>query len=225
MNDIRLSEGHSEDTRLRDAYARAVEMRRAPNRDACPSPTALFALVRREGEETVRLETLDHALACHECRGELELLRAIETAGGAVTHRAVERLRWRRAASVALAASVLLAVTVGPGRRVWDNEGEPVMRGEGDAVTLLAPPSSEAVTTASPLAFAWRAVPGAQRYTFELLTTEGTVALQRATTDTTLIVAPPHGLRAGEYRWWVSARTDAGASLRSGARPLVLHAP
>ena len=225
MNEEQAGEEGLGDARLRDAYAQAVALRREPSRGACASPDALLAVVRREGREDIRLATLDHVLACPDCGRELELLRSIERAGGVATQRAVEGLRWRRAASVALAASVLLAITLGPGRTLWDDRGEPVTRGDGAGLVLLAPHWSETVTTASPLTFVWHAVPGAERYALELLTTEGAVALKRETADTTLTVAPQHGLGAGEYRWWVSAQTDDGASLRSAARPLVLHAP
>ena len=224
MNEERPGEEHLGDARLRDAYTQAVMARQEPGRGACASPDALLALVRREESEEVRLRTLDHAMACLACRREFELLRSIEGAGGTGTRRAVEGLRWRRAASVALAASALLAVTLGPGRRLWDDSREPVTRG-GGAVILLTPRSLETTAAASPLTFVWHAVPGARRYTFELLTTEGAVALERETADTTLTVAAPHALGAGTYRWWVSAQTDDGANSRSAARALILRAP
>ena len=220
-----MSDERLDDERLRDVYARAVDARRAPGRAGCADPDALLALVRREGPEPARLRTLDHAMACADCRRELELLRAIDRAGNADVGRAVEGLRWRRTAAVALAASALLAVSLVPARRLMDGRDERVMRGDDAGVALLVPTASATATTATPLTFTWHAVPGARRYTVELLDAEGIVALGGETSDTTLALTPPGSLRAGEYRWWVRAQTDDGASVRSAARPLRLLRP
>ena len=90
MNEEQAGEEGLGDARLRDAYAQAVALRREQSRSACASPDALLAVVRREGREDIRLATLDHALACPDCGRELELLRSIERAGGAATHRVAQ---------------------------------------------------------------------------------------------------------------------------------------
>lgn len=207
------------DERLREAYSRAAEARGAPARARCASPEALLAVVRREGREADRLATLDHAMACIACREELELLRAIERAGGADARDAVERIRWRRYATVALAASALLAISLGPGRRYWQRDDGDTMRGAADEVTPVAP-ASDAVVARAPVTFAWRAVPGTRRYTLEVLTSEGAVALSQPTADTTLVVGAPLALSPGEYRWWVRAQAEDGSERRSIARRL-----
>lgn len=219
-----MSEERLDDDRLRAAYAQAVAARGAPARDGCPDPDALLALVRRDGPEAARLHTLDHAMLCPECRREFELLRAIERVGGMDTAHAVERLRWRRVAVVGLAATAVLAVGLGPGRPLWSGRDEPVLRGEAD-IALVAPVPSEAAPVSTPLTFTWRPVPGARRYTVELLAADGTVALGGETADTTLTLAPPASLAAGEYRWLVSAQAADGATTRSAARPLRLLRP
>ncbi|HYC33149.1 MAG TPA: hypothetical protein VEB59_12745, partial [Gemmatimonadales bacterium] len=144
------------EAQVKQIYAASTARRRTD----CPAPEALQALARREGDEQVRLATLDHAMSCAGCRAELDLLRSIEEAGTAVG--AEERAR-RRVWYVpaALAATVLLAV--GLGRFALAPAGdEPVRSGEGAGVALLAP-AAEA-PAGDPLAFAWRPVPGADRY-------------------------------------------------------------
>lgn len=211
------------DQRLREAYARAVEARDVSSRAACVSPEALLALARREGRERDRLATLDHAMSCAACRRELELLRAIERAGDEGVQQAVERIRWRRYVSIAIAASAVLAVlavSLGPGRQLWDRDGGDVARSPGSDVVLLAPATAVSMSAGAPLVFTWRPVPGARDYTLEVLTSEGMVALSRQTPDTSLTVAPPASLAPGEYHWTVRARGDGGAEHRSDARRL-----
>jgi hypothetical protein len=218
-----MSDERFNDARLRDAYARAVEARQVPDRAACPTPDALLAVVRRDGSEEVRLRTLDHAMTCPECGRELELLRSIERAGAANTGAAVRGIRWRRAASIALAASAVLALSLGPGRRLWDDDA--TIRGGESGVVLIAPPVGESVGATSALTFTWHAVPTAHRYDLEILAPDGTVALARQTTDTSLTLGAPTGLVSGAYRWWVTAQTEDGARVRSEARALALRTP
>jgi hypothetical protein len=71
------------DARLRELYGRAL--RTGGTRgvaDPCVSPEEVLALVRKELPEERRLEVLDHVMACHDCRREFDMLRAIEAAGG-----------------------------------------------------------------------------------------------------------------------------------------------
>lgn len=205
------------DERLREAYARALEERARTHRGDCPSPEAMLALARREGPEAERLTTLDHVMSCGHCQQEFELLRALARAGGEESRRAVEQIRWRRYASVALAASVLLAVGVGVSQRFVGDEAD-ITRGPGDGIVLAAPDAEAAVAAASPVVLAWHPVDGATRYTIELLATDGGLAFSGETADTTLIVAAPQS--AGEYRWLVRAQAGDGTERRSAARAL-----
>jgi hypothetical protein len=211
------------DDRLRDAYAAAMAARAAsaPARAACPSAEALHALVHREGRETDRLATLDHAMACPHCRRELELLRAIARAGeesGAIPARG--RPRWPIYVSAALAASLALAMGLGSGRRPWDVAPADVMRGSGADVRLAAPAADATVPRGASLVLAWHPVPGARDYVVEVMAGDGTVAFTGTTADSTLSIPPTGSLPPGEYRWMVRARTADGAERLSPARLL-----
>lgn len=205
------------DDRLREAYARALEERARTHRGDCPSPEAMLALARREGTEAARLTTLDHVMSCGHCQEEFELLRALERAGGDEGRRGAEQIRWRRYASVALAASVLLAVGIGVGQRLGRDDTD-VLRGGTDGIALAAPAAEVAVAASSPVVLVWHPVAGATRYTIELLAADGTLAFSGETADTTLIVAAPPV--AGEYRWLVRAQAGDGTERRSAARAL-----
>lgn len=203
---------------LRDAYQRAVDARRGDMRGDCVPAEALLDLVRRDGPEATRLATLDHVMACAPCREEFELLRSIERAGGAGIAEAVDRLRWRRYASIAAAASVVLAVAIGPGRRLISRDAPPMRGGEVRIETVA--PAAGATVSDRTARFVWRAVPGAHRYVLELLDGGGMVALTRETTDTALTVTLDPAIPAGDYTWWVRAATATGATPRSAARAL-----
>ena len=220
-----MSDDQLDDGRLRDAYLRAVEARVAADRADCPTAEALLHVVRREGSEDVRLATLDHALSCAECRRELELLRSIEKAGRAGAARAVDGIRWRRAATVALAASAVLAISLGPGRRPWRRSDESLVRGGAAGISLTSPATGASAVIGAPVTFTWHPVPSARRYVIELFAPDGALALRGQTADTTLTLVVPGGLAAGQYGWWVSAQTEDGARVSSDARPLLLRTP
>lgn len=206
------------DDELREAYARAMTARRPAGRAGCPSPDELLGLARREGSETARLATLDHAMACGHCQQELELLRAIGAAERRETGHA-RAARWRTPLALALAASVLVAFGLGPGRD-WLRSGPgDAMRGDSDSVALLVPAAGASIATDS-IAFTWRAVAGATRYVVELLDQEGNAALATTTADTTVVIART-AITPGDYRWWVTAELPGGAR-RSEARPVRL---
>lgn len=116
---------------------------------------------------------------------------------------------WRRnGASVALAASALIAV----GLFTWDRSGTvpEATRGAGDGVTLVAPATRPAVGDDA-ANFVWRAVPGATDYEFELLDAAGEPLHQATTSDTVMAWPADVALLPGiEYRWLVRARTPAG---------------
>jgi hypothetical protein len=220
-----VADEHLTDERLQELYERGLVERGTPARLGCVSPEAILALVRREGAEPRRLETLDHVMACAACRGEFELLRSIERAGeqaGAV--RAPARasrptLAWRQVAPFALAASVLLVAGVGVWRQLVRPDGPEVERGASDSVTLLAPGSDDVVS--APVRFAWRAVPGARRYELEVLDADGTPVYALTTGDTIAVLPDVSRLtRGAEYHWWVRATEDAGTQRSSPMRPL-----
>jgi hypothetical protein len=206
--------------RLREIYAGIMGSRgaKAGAVSACPSPEAILALVRREGDEEARLATLDHVMSCAQCRSEFDLLRSIELAGAEVGAAARPgRRKWVLPA--ALAASALLAVVIGRFALPTVPETDVVRSGTGAGVTLLAPPAE--TRAGSPIVFAWNPIAGATRYRLEVLTGDGQVALEAETADTSIVLESAASLDPGDYRWWVSA-AFAGRSARSALRPLRL---
>lgn len=207
------------DEQLRELYSGSLARGGGRGRQRCVSPEAMLAVLRREGTEEQRLETLDHVMACAACRGEMDLLRSIEQAGaeteraGAETGRAgvvlrLPRRAWRALVPLALAASVLLAV--GIGQRFGRSEApDEVLRGAADPVSLVAPPPE--VAAGGPVTFTWQPVPGARSYRLEVLDAQGTVVFAETTGQTSVTLREPGHLAPGlEYRWGVRATTDAG---------------
>src|SRR5687768_16428906 len=127
------------DEALRAAYARAMTEPRSADRAGCPAPDALIALVQRTGPEDMRLATLDHTMSCAACQADFELLRAIDAADRRETATSRRTLRWHRPLMLALAASVVLAIGIGPGRD-WLADRQPdTLRGDASAVTVVGP--------------------------------------------------------------------------------------
>jgi hypothetical protein len=210
------------DERLREIYAGAMSSRgaKADRTASCPSPEVVLALVRREGSEGARLATLDHVMSCVDCRAEFDLLRSIELAGAKTGAEARPgRRSWLVPA--ALAASVLLAVTIGRLALPTAPESEVVRSGADGGVTLVAPPPES--PAGLPMLFAWHPMPGATRYRLEVLTSDGQVALEAETADTAITLQGAAGLAPGDYKWWVGA-SSAGTTARSALRPLRLTA-
>lgn len=207
------------DERLRDLYQHAIAARAPGTRADCPSAERLLALARREGSEAERLHTLDHTMSCGDCMRELELLRVIEKAGGRIAgptagvHR--ERsVSWRRAAPLALAASLVLAVSLVVRERGRD-AGEDRARG-ADSTLALHTPGDATLSTRDSLSVAWAPVSGATRYVVEVLDDGGRTVLSEPATDTVLVVRDLGRLTPGrEYRWWVRAQTLGGGQRSS----------
>jgi hypothetical protein len=208
------------DEALREAYQKALDARRVSGRESCVAPEAMLALLRHEGAEDQRLEALDHVMGCGACRPEFELLRAVEQAGADAKERAGSPRLWiprRFAVPLALAASLILVVTVG--QRLRSPEGPDVERGTTDGVTLLGPPSEIAAGT-SPT-FAWKPVPGAQSYELEVLDEAGALVWDTKTNETSATMPDPILMVPGKsYRWWVRTATPSGNQRASAVRTL-----
>ena len=208
------------DEALREAYQRALDARRVTGREACVSPEAMLSLLRREGSEEQRLEALDHVMGCGACRSEFELLRSIEQAGAAATERAthaVLQFPRRFAVPLALAASLILVVTVG--QRLRMAGGADVERGRTDGITLLGPPPE--ISPGTSPTFAWKPVPGAERYELEVLDEKGTVVFGAKTSETSVTISDPLLSAPGKsFHWWVRATTASGDQRASAARSL-----
>ena len=204
------------DDRLRKAYQARTA---AASSAARPTPEELARLVAGEGSETERLALLDRVLADPVSAREFELLRAIHQAASSTR----AQPRWRRAAPLALAASVLVAVV---GVVTLRNRPADVTRAPhaDGAPVQLSPAADERVAGA--ISFLWNAVPGARGYRLELLTDAGSVATTLATSDTSASYTPTGAAGApGAYRWVVVALFPEGREVPSRARRLVLVTP
>lgn len=203
------------DDRLRELYARALTDDVAKSAgDIHATPEEILALVRRDGPEERRLATLDHVMSCEACTQSFELLRSIEAAGAKV-----ERKRPRRMLPLALAASITLVIGAAVVQQFLLRRPE-LMRGSGSAITLLAPATD--VAAREPVVFAWRPVPGAQRYELEVFNSDDVVIFTTATTDNVVTASSLRLIPQTEYSWWVRAITPAG-QITSSARPLRLR--
>jgi hypothetical protein len=209
--------GELTDSRLQELYAEALARRGLePASGECVSPEDLLALVRREGSEERRLELLDHVMACNDCRRELALLQAIETAGAAMERPSRQQPKiWDRWKPLALAASLLLAVGLGIAVR-HRSSADDITRG-GKSIQLLAPPPEIAV--GQPLVFVWHPLAGALRYRVEVLDRADAVVFTGETRDTMMRVSAGRLRPGGDYRWWVRDATP-GAQRSSPLRRL-----
>jgi hypothetical protein len=199
------------DERLQRIYAEVLARRASTDRVACPAPEALLALVERAGAEAERLHTLDHVMSCGACRSEFELLRAVAGAGADRT-RSTWR-SWRRWAALAAAITVIAGVGLVTRWVERQNETE-VMRGtDAPGVALLTP--ADGASLPADRRLAWRAVPGAARYTVEILDADDRAVYATGTPDT--VIALPDSIRfgTGDYRWWVRARRGDGSEVAS----------
>jgi len=180
----------------------------------------MLSLLRREGAEEQRLEVLDHVMGCGPCSSEFELLRSIEEAGARTAERAglaVLRIPRRLAVPLALAASLILVVTVG--QRFRSPERTDVERGTTDGVTLLAPPLE--ISAGTPPTFVWKPVPGAESYQLEVLDERSTVVWGTQTKETSVTISDAFLLAPGKtYRWWVRTSTASGNQRASAVRSL-----
>jgi len=239
------------DEELRDRWME--ENGSAPvHREGCPSPEVLLELAERpllpgdgRGEtEPDRTEVLLHLARCSACREDVAvagaLLRAAqgEAAGapllaggepggsGNVVHS--RRPGPRRGPSLALAASVLLAVGVGGGVLVrWAASGGadgPVLRGgPGDISAAVA-----TCPQAGIVELRWAPVPGAERYRVEIFTDVGDLVLEEELVGTsTRLILPQGSTAVGATLMQVveaelpggTVRTSPGTPLPPGCSP------
>jgi hypothetical protein len=203
------------DEDLRQAYqARNPD----PARGSAPTPEEIRRLVAGEGTEAERLRTLDQVFAHPETVNEFELLRAMAQAG----QTAKAGPRWRGAAPLALAASVLLVVAGVVTLR--NRESEPTRTVGTEGAPVQVRPDLDARVEGA-ISFLWRSVPGAQGYRLELLTEAGTVVTTVETADTTASYAATTGSGSQTYRWVVVALLPEGVELASPPRRLILITP
>ena len=200
----------SNDERLRQAY-RAAVLDRGPRAGggSHPEPEALVAVAERSGSEAVRLEVLDHVMACEACRRELELVRASLLAAGMPRQRT-----WFRSPAIGMMA-IAATLLVVAGVRLFmtssaDHEAGPRLRG-GSAVTTYPVRWLPSVGAG----LAWRPTAGAASYRVEVVDENGAAVVDSTMRDTTVVV-PDSLLRdRRELTWSVSATLGDGSTVTS----------
>ena len=187
-----------------------------PGRDGCPSPEVLLDLAERgldahsgrHASGADESEVLLHLARCSTCREDLAaagaLLRAARgeeeaqapvpgsTRSGALRNAVEPRSpKSRRRSSMALAASVVLAVGIGVLVR-WVVPGGadgPVLRGGEDDILAAVATCSEAGI----VELRWAPVPGAERYRVEIFTDFGDLVMAEQVVVTTARLLLPSG--------------------------------
>ncbi len=153
-------------------------------------------------------------------------LRLVRGGAARVAEAAPRRAWWRGPGiTAAIAATLLVAVGIGQIARTRNraSEAEEVTRGAGNGVTVVSP--GDAVESGAPVAFVWRATPGATRYALDLSDAGGTAVYETTTRDTTVALPATVALRPGtEYRWIVRATDDAGSPRGETVRRLAVRA-
>lgn len=239
---------------MNDEQLRAVYARTSPARPGCAAPEEILALVQRDGAEADRLRILDHVMSCAECRGDFDLIRAVEIAGredaaGATGELSGElsgepprlsakstsgphRSWLREHAPILAAAAVLLPIGIGVGTlRQWRSTPRStadIVRGAPENVagagSVVPILPAEGDSSAEPVQLVWHAAQGAVRYRVELLGADGALVGGTTTTDTVFVV-PSSLLHSGtDYSWWVRAETGTGEARSSLRRFRILSA-
>jgi len=200
----------SNDERLRQAY-RAAVLDRGPRAGggSHPEPEALVAVAERSGSEAVRLEVLDHVMACEACRRELELVRASLLAAGMPHQRT-----WFRSPAIGMMA-IAATLLVVAGVRLFmassvDQEAGPRLRG-GSAVTTYPVRWLPSVGAG----LAWRPTAGAASYRVEVVDENGAAVVDSTMRDTTVVVPDSLLRNRRELTWSVSATLGDGSTVTS----------
>jgi hypothetical protein len=196
------------DEELRSLYQAAVGAHGEARHGDCPTPEALQELAEQRGDEAARLDVLDHATSCPTCHRELALLHAIHAAQPRQSN--LMPRQWLAAAGflILLGGGAFLA------RGFTSRSAEDLTRGTGptggeQSIAVVAPMS---VPTDGIQVLVWHAVPGAARYSAEILDANDQVLFTQQTTDT---IAHVPALSALPTAWWVRAALSDGSERRS----------
>ena len=208
----------SNDERLRLAYGAALENRGRAGHGSHLEPEALVALAERKGSEAVRLEMLDHVMACGACRRELDLVRASLAAAGMPRQRT-----WFRSPSMGLMAIAATLLVVAGVRLAMnssrsDIEAGPVLRGGAGVATY---PTRWIQSVGAGLA--WRPAVGVENYRLEVVDQNGVAVVDSTMRDTTFLVPDSLVRSRRELTWSVTATLGDGSSVTS--LPIRLAAP
>ena len=209
------------ESRLRSLYAEGMLRRSAEAQRKCVPVEALERLVEGHRPEDERLRTLDHVMECEACEREFELLRSVH---GSEPEPARRHPWYRPALPLAASFALLLGAALIWRETIGRRADEPIRDGPATAVALLSPTGE--IRPEGPLMFVWRAVPGAERYVAEVLTTGGRLVYSLATKDTSFALPDSVRLSAGaEYGWWVQVSLADGDQVRSDLRDFILKSP
>lgn len=204
-----------EDT-LRAKYAPRLGDTTLRHGPGCPSPEALLAAVRGDGDSAVRRSVLDQALRCPACQREMALLHAVSGVSARTQSIAPRRLTWQRLVPLAAAASIVIAVGLFGVDRMRERAAGEITRAGAEGDPALIAPANGSAPSASAVTFVWHPVERALRYTLEVNAADGTVLYTSSVGDTVL-TARLASVGAGEHRWWVRAHLDDGSERRSVA--------
>jgi hypothetical protein len=178
------------------------------------APEALLAVAERSGNEAVRLETLDHVMACDLCRREFDLLRASVVAAGAPRQRT-----WFRSPAmglISLAATLLIVAGVRLFMSSADSEAGPRLRGSAGVATY----SVRWLPTVG-AGLAWKPTVGAESYRVEVVDEGGSAVVDTNVRDTVFVVADSLLRNRRGMTWSVTATLGDGSTVTSLPSPLV----
>jgi hypothetical protein len=198
----------SNDDRLRLAYTESLTTRRLPA-TSHPEPETLVAVAERSGTEAVRLEVLDHVMACAACRQELDLIRASLAAAGMPRQRT-----WFRSPSVglmALAATLLVVAGV----ELFTTSGTDVDVGprlRGGSSTATHPVQWRSSGDAT---LAWRPVADAASYRLEVIDETGAAVVDSTMRDTSFVLADSLVRNRRGLSWSVTTTLGDGSTVSS----------
>jgi hypothetical protein len=207
---------HSSDEQLRLAYGASLTERTRGKTDLHPTPEALLALAERSGNEAVRLEVLDHVMACETCRRDFDLVRA------SVVAATPRRRTWFRSPSIglmAIAATLLVVAGVRLYKASGDSDAAPVLRGGAGVATY---PVRWLPNVGAGLA--WQPTVGAASYRLEVIDEAGVAVVDSTMRDTTYLVTDSILRSRRGLTWSVTATLAGGSTVTSSPNRLAAPA-
>jgi hypothetical protein len=196
------------DERLRLAYGALHDSRGRTVHRSHPEPEALLAVAERSGTEAVRLEVLDHVMACAACRRELDLIRASISA--APMSRPTTWFRSPSVGLMALAAMLLIVAGVKLYMASGDAESGPRLRGSSAVSTYPV-----RWTQSAGASLAWRPTSDATSYRLEVIDEAGNAVVDSTMRDTSFVLADSLARNRRGLSWSVTATLGDGSTLTS----------
>ena len=206
--------------RLRDAPP-TIPRAAIPMTDPHLSVATIAAYVDDALDAKARADADRHLATCAICRGELagvaDLLVDLPSARRGRT--------WRAAASVLVAAGIVGALLVSPGRaRERTARTERTTRAAAATLEIVdPPPAAGAIGGLRDGRIVWRAVEPSATYRVTITDSTGATRWSAETTDTTAVMPSTARLDAGaRYYLYVDALRADGWSLQSGPRAFTI---